>query len=165
MKKQIGWFILKEDTEFTNTFECAAWYERVLVKAGRYPMEVPNYKIRETENGKLVLGHINMVSVNLSGVITSDEFGARFCGVPVGSYDNTKNKGKESNHIFRQYLYGVANAILHPENSLYTSDIYEYELLPGYEAKDYTFISPIDDEVITMSDIYEMSELKKYSAE
>lgn len=135
MNKQIGWFILHEDTEFTNTYECAAWYENVLVKAGKYPMEVPDYRIR----GKEVSGHIDMIGVYLPGIITSDEFGARFCGVPVGDYDNHKNKGKESSHYFRQYLYGVANAILHPENSLYTSEKYTYELLPEYEAKDISF--------------------------
>ena len=154
MNKQIGWFVLKEDTEFTNTYECAAWYENVLVKAGRYPMEVPDYKIRDTENGKEVSGHIDMMGVHLPGIITSDEFGARFCGVPVGSYDNAQNKGKESSYYFRQYLYGVADAILHPDTSIYVSQKWEYELLPEYEAKEHTFTS-YDGKEITMSYIYE----------
>lgn len=136
MTKQIGWFILKQDTEFQNTYECAAWYENVLVKAGRYPMEVPDYRV--DKDGE-VHGHIDMIGVSLPGIITSDEFGARFCGVPVGYYDNSQNKGKESSHYFRQYLYSVANAILHPEGSLYTSDKYTYELLPEYEARDINF--------------------------
>ena len=139
MNKQIGWFILHEDTEFTNTYECAAWYENVLVKAGKYPMEVPDYKIYNRKEGNEVCGHIGMIGVNLPGIITSDEFGARFCGVPVGDYDNYKNKGKESSHYFQEYLYGVANAILHPHNSLYVSEKYTYELLPEYEAKDFHF--------------------------
>ena len=139
MNKQIGWFILKEDTEFTNTYECAAWYENVLVKAGRYPMEVPRFKIIERDCGRMVDGHIGMIGVSLPGTITSDEFGARFYGVPVGYYDNYKNKGKESSHYFRQYLYGVADAILHHDKSLYTSNKYEYQLLPEYEARDINF--------------------------
>ena len=53
MTKQIGWFILKEDTVFTNTFECAAWYEMVSVKAGRYPMMVIDYK--ETDSLELMI--------------------------------------------------------------------------------------------------------------
>ena len=135
-KRQIGWFVLHKNTEFTNTYECAAWYENVLVKAGRYPMEVPEYKLNGDNE---VSGHIDMIGVDLPGIITSDEFGARFFGVPVGDYDNYKNTGKESSHYFRQYLYAVADAILHPENSLYTSENYSYELLPEYEARDIHF--------------------------
>lgn len=139
MDKQIGWFVLKEGTEFTNTYECAAWYENVFVSAGRYAMNVPNYCIRETKNGKKVDGHIGMIGVYLPGVITTDEFGTRFCGVPVGYYDNSKNKGKPSRYYFRQYLYGVADAILRKENSIYSNDKWEYELLPEYEARDIHF--------------------------
>lgn len=155
MKKQIGWFILHEDTEFTNTYECAAWYENVFVKAGRYPMEVPDYRILHNEWGNEVYGHINMIGVVLPGVITSDEFGARFYGVPIGSYDNYKNKGKESSYYFRQYLYGVASAILHPKDSLYTSEKYTYELFPEYEAKNIKFISDFDGKEVNTWGIFE----------
>ena len=154
-KKQIGWFILHEDMEFTNTYECAAWYENVLVKAGRYPMEVPDYKTKDTEWGKEVSGYIDMISVHLPGIITSDEFGARFCGVPFGAYDNYKNKGKESEYCFRQYLYGVASAILHPEDSLYANEKYTYELLPEYEARDIHFISSLDGKEVNLWEIFE----------
>lgn len=133
--KQIGWFILHEDTEFTNTYECAAWYENVLVPAGRYPMTVSDYVERKEKDGIKVDGYIGAVWVYLPGIITSDEFGARFCGVPVGTYDNEKNKGKTSSHHFNQYLYGVANTILEPETSIFKSDKYTYELLPEYEAR------------------------------
>lgn len=138
-KKQIGWFVLHEDMEFRNTYECAAWYENVLVKAGKYPMEVDDYKIREREDGREVDGYIGQVTVELPGTITSDEFGALFYGVPVGTYDNYKNKGKESAYYFHQYLYGIANAILHPVDSIYASGKYSFELLPEYEAKEYHF--------------------------
>lgn len=139
MNKQIGWFILHEDTEFTNTYECAAWYENVLVKAGKYPMEVPEFYIKETDDGKEVYGHIDMIGVLLPGIITSDEFGARFCGVPVGIYDNSQNKGKESTHYFRTRLYSVADVILHPDRSIHRNKKWEYELFPEYEARDIYF--------------------------
>ena len=155
MDKQIGWFILHEDTEFTNTYECAAWYENVLVKAGRYPIEVPDYKIEDTKWGKEVSGHIDMIGVYLPGIITSDEFGARFYGIPLGSYDNYKNKGKESSYYFRQYLYGVASAILDSEGSLYKSKKYTYELLSEYEAKEINFISDYDGRNIKTWGIFE----------
>ena len=139
-KTQIGWFILKKEHEFTNTYECAAWYENVMVQPGKYPLYVYDYKERETKQGKEVTGHIDMAYAYLPGVITSDEFGARFCGVPVGSYDNYKNKGKESSYTFSQYLYAIADSIL-KEDSIYYSDKWEYELLPMYKAKPFKFTS------------------------
>ena len=110
-----------------------------MVKAGRYPMYVHDYKLREREEGVEVDGFIKSIYVNLPGKITTDEFGARFCGVPVGSYDIHKNAGKESNHYYTQYLYAVADAILRPDG-LYKSDKRYFELLPEYEAKNITFV-------------------------
>ena len=136
MNKKIGWFHLKEDHVFTNTFECAAWYENVLVKAGRYPMEVPDYRVNDEGE---VHGHIDMVAVGLPGIITSDEFGTRFYGVPVGSYDNTQNKGKASSHCYREYLYAVADFIINGDESIYATDYEEFELLPEYEAREIRF--------------------------
>lgn len=137
MNKQIGWFHLKEDHVFTNTFECAAWYENVLVKAERYPLEVPDYRV---DDEGMIHGHIDMIGVGLPGIITSDEFGARFCGVPIGSYDNTQNKGKESSHYYRQYLYAVADLIINGDESIYANNYREFELLPEYEAREIRFI-------------------------
>ena len=38
MEKQIGWYTVKEPTTFTNLFECAAWYEEVLIQPGKYEL-------------------------------------------------------------------------------------------------------------------------------
>lgn len=128
-KTQIGWYHLKEDTKFYNTFECAAWYEEVLVKAGKYPAIVYDFAVTKDNTIK---GHIDSVYVPMDGVILSDEFGARFCGVPVGSYDNYKNAGKQSNHQMVSYMYSVAKDILYnPETS--------WELFPEYEPRQIDF--------------------------
>ena len=146
--KQIGWFNLKEDKVFTNTYECAAWYENVKVPAGRYPIVVYDYKVMHFEdearkrfNGE-VDGHIRSAYISMDGIITSDEFGARFCGVPVGSYDNHQNTGKRSSHTMHVYLYSLADSVLNdPETP--------YELLPEYRAEEERFVSSFDGKEFT----------------
>jgi hypothetical protein len=134
---QIGWFHLRNDKEFTNTYECAAWYENVMVKAGRYPVMVYDYRLQERKEGREVDGFIGSAYTYLSGIITSDYFGALFCGVPVGHYDGSKNIGKEGSHSMHSYLYSIASSILNEPDS-------PWELFPEYEAKEIHFISCID---------------------
>lgn len=146
--KQIGWFNLKEDKVFTNTYECAAWYENVKVPAGRYPIVVYDYKVMHFEdearkrfNGEIDC-HIGSAYISMDGIITSDEFGARFCGVPVGSYDNHQNTGKCSSHTMHVYLYSLADSVLNdPETP--------YELLPEYRAEEERFVSSFDGKEFT----------------
>lgn len=129
---QIGWYTLDKDTEFDNTYECAAWYERVLVKAGRYPVEVYDMRIRED-------GEVDGrgAYVTMPGVVTSDYFASLFCGVPVGEpYDTTKNRGKQSEHHGYWYLYDIAHRILDGKPG--------FELLPEYEPREIRFFSSID---------------------
>jgi len=143
MTKQIGWYNLKEDKEFTNYFECAAWHENVLVKAGRYPVWVSDYKERETERGIEISGRINQVSADLPGIVTSDEFGAIFCGMPISCYDSKKNAGKKSSHTVAAYMFSVAKSILDDSDT-------PWELFPEYEAREYSFVSPLDGgEIVT----------------
>jgi len=135
MDKQIGLFHLKTDKVFRNEFECAAWYEDVLVKAGDYPVNVFDYRImhfdddrRKHLNGR-VDGHCGGVYVGMSGTIVSDEFGARFCGMPISGYDNHKNAGKDAHHSMFAYMFSVVDSIQNdPETS--------WELFPEYEIRD-----------------------------
>lgn len=128
---QIGWYTLKANKVFRNTYECAAWYEDVLVKAGKYPVYVHDFRVLKHDNPKFngqIEGHIRGTYTHMDGTIVSDEFGARFCGVPVGDYDNSKNAGKPSSYSMMAYMYEVADSILNdPESS--------WELLPEYEAR------------------------------
>ena len=125
-KKQIGWYSLKEDTVFRNAgFETAAWYEDILVKAGKYPIEVSHYKVRD--NG-IVDGWVSSAYIYMDGVITEDYFPSLFFGNVVTDYDTTKNAGKESTYRMMPYLYQIADSILEDAET-------PYELLPEYEAK------------------------------
>ena len=129
---QIGWFTLKEDTIFRNTFECAAWYEDVLVKAGRYPVEVYELHVREHTdakyNGRLEVS-VNSAYVGMEGIIVSDYFGGQYFGVPIGSYDSNKNAGNPSVHTMSPYLYMIAESIFNEAES-------PWELLPEFEARE-----------------------------
>lgn len=128
---QIGWFTLKEDKIFRNSFECAAWYEDVLVKAGRYPVLVYDLRVSKSDDPVLngvIKGHIGMTYTHMDGTTVSDEFGARFCGVPIGSYDNRKNADKPSSHSMATYMHEMARSIVEdPETP--------WELLPEYKVR------------------------------
>lgn len=123
---QIGWYTVKEDKEMCNSnFECAAWYERLLVKAGKY--HIVSYIIEKRVHGdktRDVIGWQNYIQYN--GTILSDYFGGLFCGVPIGSYDNTKNAGKETSYGVHVYDYALAEMALNGE----------IELLPDFEVID-----------------------------
>ena len=137
--KQIGWFTLKEDKVFCNNgYECAAWYENILVPAGRYPINVLDYKVmhfdddrRKHLNGR-VDGHIGSAYITMNGTIVSDDFGSRFYGVPFGAYDIYQNKGKPSRYTAHIYLYALADSSLNNPDS-------PYELLPEFVAKEVFF--------------------------
>lgn len=142
MNKQVGWFHLKEDTIYTNTFEFAAWYEKVLIPAGRYPVEIIDYH----EENCRVRGHINSAYITMTGTIVSDYFAAHFCGVPVSDYDTSKNVEEESTHTTSIYLYDLAEDILKGNSS--------YELYPEYEAKEINFVSWYDGKEKTTHGIF-----------
>lgn len=130
MDKQIGWYTINEDTVFTNSdFETAAWVERIACKAGKYPVYVYDYRIND--DGK-VSGHIGMGHVGIPGAIVSDYFGSLFFGVPIGSYDETQNAGKPATYRTQQYLYAIADEILHNPDT-------KWSLLEGYEAREIRF--------------------------
>lgn len=137
-KTQIGWYNLKEDKEFCDRgYECAAWYENILVKAGKYPIVVYDFKTLENECGTEIDGHCSNASINMDGTIVDDYFGTLFCGVPVGTYDCKKNAGKESFYSFSRYLYSIAKEILNNPNT-------PYELFDEYEPKEIRFTSIFD---------------------
>lgn len=128
---QIGWYTLKADKVFRNTYECAAWYEDVLVKAGKYPVLVYDLRVLKHENPEFngkIEGHIGGTYTNMEGTVVSDEFGARFFGVPVGNYDNRRNAGKTTSHSMMFYMYEVADSVLNDPESC-------WELFPDYEAR------------------------------
>ncbi len=128
MNKQIGWFHLGLDTVYRNSFEFAAWYEDVEVKAGRYPIEVIDYS---EDSSHRVNGYIGSAYVTMPGTIVSDYFASHYCGVPISDYDTNKNAGKESSHTMHVYLYELASSVLYGTEFI--------ELLPEYEAREIKF--------------------------
>lgn len=92
-KKLVGHLCLKEPKEFVNHFECAAWWERVLVESGEHP--VYEYD-----------GQPGIYYVSISGVIQEDYFPTLWGGVRVGKpYDTKKHAGKhaQARTSFRSY--------------------------------------------------------------
>ena len=136
---QIGWFNLPEDKVYQNTFECAAWCENVLVKAGRYPVEV--YDLAWEKDGRISFS-CHGVYVQMHGTIVSDYFPALYCGVPVSDrpYDEKKNAGKETEVHDYLYTYMVTE-----EDG--------FELFPEYEIRASEYIA-FDGEKRKTHDIY-----------
>lgn len=130
---QIGWVTLNADKVFTNnSYECAAWSEDVLVKAGRYPVEV--YGLRFYEDGKLDWEN-GGVYITLPGTIVSDYFPTLYCGVPVGGeYDSKKNAGRTSEYHYHLREYEFAGMVANGRHDDYLCG--DYELFPEYEARE-----------------------------
>ena len=141
-KMQIGWFVLKEDKDFYNDFETAAWYERVAVKAGKYPLVV--FDGRFYEDGELKCS-VDSVYAEMEGTLVSDNFQTLFYGVPVGEcYDTKKNAGKRKETHATFYTFQIAKAVVEGSSLKSMEGNYEFELLPEYEAKEIRFVSTYD---------------------
>ena len=128
---QIGWYNLKEDKVFRNTYECAAWYEDVIVKAGRYPVVVYNFHTLDHKDPKwngMVKGSVDGAYADMDGIIESDYFAGQYFGVPISDYDSSKNAGKPSSYRMFAYLHQIADSIINDADS-------PWELLDEFEAR------------------------------
>ena len=104
-KVRIGCLSLSEDTVFTdNGYECAAWWRKIAVKAGEYPMYIESKDI--WDDGR-VSGTCRPCA-ELPGIIVSDYFQSMLFGVPVGTYDWKQNAGKESSYFWTMYAFSLA---------------------------------------------------------
>lgn len=144
MKKQIGWYIVKKSATYTNLYECAAWYEDILVEPDRYELFADIYRVGD--NGEIDC-RANSAYASIPGTVIRDNFGARYFGMPIGEYDCKKNVGKPSAHTVMPYLFSIAESVL-------TNADTPYELLPEYEARKFSFISLIDGRTITTHGIF-----------
>lgn len=114
MQHHIGWLIAKEDFEHCDRgYECAAWFENMKVeKGGRFPLFArmrTEYNYKTNQN---VEYGIDQVTAFIDGTVINDDFGGRFCGVPLGNYDENKNKGKKTDHHITWYGYQFAAIVL-----------------------------------------------------
>lgn len=122
---QIGWYVLTEPKEFRNTYEYAAWYQNVLVPAGRYPV-TGYYGFNERD--RRVTDQIDDLSISckLVGKITGSDFSSGFGGVQYGSKRDI-NLGQESSVYFNPYAHSVAKDICEGKSP--------FVLLPQFEAR------------------------------
>lgn len=142
---QIGWVIIEEDQVFHNaSFSTAAWWEDVLVKAGKYPAYVHDPEI--WKNGRL---WCHGVYATLPGTVVADYFASLYFGMPISDYDTKKNAGKQSRYTMHMYDYMFAEAILYEEERERWCKGHHFELLPEYEAREHTFTTSDGREVKT----------------
>ena len=139
-KVQIGWYYQrKEEVVCYAGYECAAWYENINLTPGRYPIMVDDYSEWKGE----VRGRRACIIVD--GTVVNDYFGSLFCGMPIGSYDSTKNKGKPSLYDKGGYLYSIARcAYVDPD----------FEIFPEYEIREKQFYVDYDMEYHSLYEFY-----------
>lgn len=149
---QVGWVTLDADKVFTNcSYECAAWSEDVLVKAGRYPVRI--YGLRFMDDGRIDYSN-GGVYITLPGTIVSDYFPTLYCGVPVGGeYDTKKNAGRASEYHYHMQDYSFAEKVCNGGRDDYLGGT--YELFPEYEARVQSrSVSEYDGHEIVLHSIY-----------
>lgn len=141
-KVQIGWYILENDTEMRDAgYECAAWYEDYLVKAGKYPVYGKhNYHERDRRYTREI--NYNSLVIVLKGVITGDDFSSYFCGNLVAEKSN-QHIGEEVTKTLRPYDFTFIDMV----------EAGKAELLPDYEIGQKTFYSTIDNKNHTIRKI------------
>ena len=131
---QIGWYTVPKDKEYTdNGYECAAWYKRILVKAGRYPVMARKFQFHERERRMTDQLEDRTISIKLTGTVTADDFAGRFCGNLIDKENPKFNQyvGEESELYLSPYSHAVAKSIIEG-----TSQI---ELLPQFQAREIHF--------------------------
>jgi hypothetical protein len=126
-KFQIGWYILEEDKVFRNTYSYAAWYQDVLIKAGKYPVYAREYqyneRLRKYENELKDFGNIVVV---LPGVVTGSDFSSHYGGVAIGSKVD-QDLGEQSEYMYHPYAHSLAHSILEGKSNI--------ELITPFEAQ------------------------------
>jgi hypothetical protein len=117
MSTRIGTYVLTEPTEFTNSsYETAAWWSKVLVPAGEYPVVG-----KVDENGQV---EDDSISVALTGVCTAAHFPALWGGVPIGNVERGRDPriGKPETYHLRPYAHSLARVFLQDEDTRYRLD-------------------------------------------
>ena len=127
---QIGWLNLKADKVFRNTFECAGWYEDILVDAGKYPVFVYDYHVCKSSKSMLfnrIEGHISGAYIHMDGTIVEDDFSIQY-GKVISNYDRKRHAGRIATYHMMTYMHSIADSILNDPDS-------SWELFPEFEAK------------------------------
>jgi hypothetical protein len=145
-KFQIGWYNLEKDEVFRNTYSYAAWYEDVLVKAGKYPVYAREYNFNERlRKYTSELKDFGNIVVVLPGEVVGDDFSSHYGGVAVTSKVD-QGVGKKSEYMYHPYAHSLAHSILEGKSRI--------ELIAPFEAKYVHFISSIDNRECTTAKVY-----------
>ena len=146
---QIGTLILNNDKVFTdNGYECAAWFQNVAVKAGKYPVFVDSKEI--WDDGR-VYGNAR-VSAELPGVVGDNYFGSMLCGVPVGTYDGSERTGKDSSYWWEVYAFMFSEWV----STGAVKDGISLELADGFEVKVGSRYSTVYEKEMPDYDLYKV---------
>ncbi len=93
----IGYYRLFETKVFTNSsYECAAWYKKIEVKPGEYPIYLVDNK---------------WICASLPGTVVASDFTSHFGGQRIGSKIN-EDVGKAATYSIQAYAYDIARVIL-----------------------------------------------------
>lgn len=113
---KIGFFELKEDKVFRNTYETAAWHQDILVSSGIYPIygEVKNTDLTP----RMSPGQIEDTSLfsKLEGRVVSSDFSSLFFGNTIAQKIN-ENVGEQSVHVVNPYAHSIALSIIKGEET------------------------------------------------
>jgi hypothetical protein len=93
--RRIGTAVLTERHTFTNGYECAAWWQDVTCEPQTVELRSNGY----------------WVCARFEGTVTDAYFGSLYCGVPIGTYDKSRDVGGPGAYTVQMYDYDVAEAI------------------------------------------------------
>lgn len=103
---QIGNYVVSEDTRFTKTYECAAWYRIVLVPAGEYPVFGEVLKDGSVKDTSVVC--------RLAGTVVSSDLSSYFCGNKFADKRDS-DKGEPDSVSVQPYAHALAWNIIREE--------------------------------------------------
>lgn len=98
----LGYLILDEPKEFTELFECAAWYKRILVQPGRYPVYAHSLGYRDPY----------YAVASLPGMVIGSNFSSYFGGVMVGKGKYDEDAGSPYLYHWQTYAYNFAEMVV-----------------------------------------------------
>lgn len=129
-KVQIGVYLVKEPTEFTDrSYPTASWHQTILVQPGEYPVMAAVGKDGEVAD--------TSIYVKLPGTITDAYFPSSFGGVIYGDGNRKESIGRDASHAMTPYAHALAARLAEPGDA-------PYKLGEGYSVVKIGFFSFLD---------------------
>lgn len=124
----IGWYRQDHVAVMIRHYETAAWYTKVLVEPGRYPIFwYPGWS-----------GY-GAITINFHGTVQTDWFPSLYCGNMIGTYDRFQNAGNP--FVYSQFL--DVPVALHHHRELGDRSPYEFNSLVSISTKHW-FVARIE---------------------